>query len=150
MWGLGIYWYKLLVMKHVFRFWQIIVIDILGFIFMIAALLTGWLPGPGGIPLFLIGLGLFALNHDWAKQHIDLVKKYADHIGDLVFIDKPRVQLAYDIITPIIITGGILLLMEHANFWILWLGFFLTFLGVTILLANRHRYRNLKRRITKK
>lgn len=32
--------------------------NLIGWVFIIGAFLTGWLPGPGGIPMFLIGFGL--------------------------------------------------------------------------------------------
>ncbi len=45
-----------------------ILIDIAGFGLMILAPFLGWLPGPGGIPLFLAGLGLVSINHAWARK----------------------------------------------------------------------------------
>lgn len=45
-----------------------ILIDVAGFGLMFLAPLLGWLPGPGGIPLFLAGLGLVSTNHDWARR----------------------------------------------------------------------------------
>jgi hypothetical protein len=41
---------------------------------MVLAILLGWLPGPGGIPLFLVGLSLLAINHEWAKKRMDSIK----------------------------------------------------------------------------
>jgi membrane-bound ClpP family serine protease len=65
------------VMKRLLRFWKIVVLDVLGVALMILAVLTGWLPGPGGIPLFIIGLSLLAINHEWAERYIDLLKNRA-------------------------------------------------------------------------
>lgn len=39
-----------------------------GMLFVIAAGLTGWLPGPGGIPLFLIGVAILATEFEWAER----------------------------------------------------------------------------------
>jgi uncharacterized protein (TIGR02611 family) len=44
------------------------VILIIGSLFIIAAGLTGWLPGPGGIPLFLIGIAILATEFEWAQR----------------------------------------------------------------------------------
>lgn len=41
---------------------------ILGALFIITAVLTGWLPGPGGIPLFLIGIAILATEFAWAGR----------------------------------------------------------------------------------
>jgi hypothetical protein len=46
---------------------------VLGWALMIAAPLIGWLPGPGGLILFPIGLALVLKNSLWAKR------RYAEH-----------------------------------------------------------------------
>lgn len=46
---------------------------IIGFAFIILAALTGWLPGPGGIPLFLIGIAILSTEFLWAKKIKDMV-----------------------------------------------------------------------------
>lgn len=137
-------------MKRFIKFWKIIVLDILGVLFMIAALLTGWLPGPGGIPLFIIGLSLLAVNHEWAEKYIDMLKEYADKLGDLIFIDNPRIKLAYDVLSVAAFVGGSLLLLNRSEFWMIPLGTFLFFISLTVFLRNRHRYRNTKRRLVKR
>jgi len=43
-------------------------IFVTGWMFIIAAGLTGWLPGPGGIPLFLVGIAILASEFHWAKR----------------------------------------------------------------------------------
>lgn len=134
-------------MKKIIRFSKIIILDILGAMFMIAALLTGWLPGPGGIPLFIIGLSLLAINHEWAERHIDTLKEHADRLGDLIFIEKPAFQRAYDVAAPLCIIAGLAFLYHQGALWMLGIGVFLTFLGVTFFLGNRHRYREYKKKL---
>lgn len=46
---------------------------IIGSLFIVAAGLTGWLPGPGGVPLFLIGIAILATEFTWAKRIRDKV-----------------------------------------------------------------------------
>ena len=48
-------------------FWYRAAVALAGLILMIAAALTGWLPGPGGIPLFLLGLAVWSSEFAWAK-----------------------------------------------------------------------------------
>ncbi len=132
-------------MKRVIGFWKIIVLDVLGLVFMIAALLTGWLPGPGGVPLFIIGLSLLAINHTWAERYIDLLKKYADKLGDVIFVKNPAIQLLYDATAPIVLAVGVFFLARHSAWWLVSLGIFLTFAGITFLLGNRGRWQKLKR-----
>lgn len=51
------------------------VIFVVGFFFILAAALTGWLPGPGGIPLFLVGIAVLSTEFAWAKRVKDYVLK---------------------------------------------------------------------------
>lgn len=132
-------------MKRVIGFWKVIVLDLLGLVFIIAALLTGWLPGPGGVPLFIIGLSLLAINHTWAERYIDLLKKYADKLGDVIFVKKPKIQLLYDAIAPVVLAVGFIFLVRHSAWWLVSLGIFLAFTGITFLLGNRGRWQKLKR-----
>jgi hypothetical protein len=41
---------------------------VIGSLFILAAAATGWLPGPGGIPLFLIGVAILATEFVWAER----------------------------------------------------------------------------------
>ncbi len=50
------------------RFWFRLGVGLVGAALVIAAPLTGWLPGPGGIPLFLAGLAVLSTEFLWAKR----------------------------------------------------------------------------------
>lgn len=56
------------------------VILIIGLLFVIASLLTGWLPGPGGLPLFLIGIAILSTEFAWAKRLRDRVVNWLQRI----------------------------------------------------------------------
>ena len=51
-----------------------IVVGVVGGLLIIAAPLTGWLPGPGGIPLFIAGLAVLASEFEWAQRLLQRVK----------------------------------------------------------------------------
>ncbi|MBA3758424.1 hypothetical protein H0X10_02220 [Candidatus Saccharibacteria bacterium] len=127
-------------MKRVLRFWKVFIFDLVGIALMILAILTGWLPGPGGIPLFILGLSVLAIHHDWAQKYIDQLKDYVDSLGDKIFVEDKDVQLAYDIICPVMVAGGIYLLWLHNATWQITLGIILLFTGVTVLIGNRKRW----------
>lgn len=137
-------------MKRFLKLWKIILLDSLGVLLMIAAVLTGWLPGPGGIPLFIIGLSLLAVHHKWAERYIDLLKKYADKLGDYIFIKNPRVELIYDLVAPLLILAGGLVILRRTAVWMITIGIFLLFMGITVFLGNRGRWALIKRRLKKK
>lgn len=116
---------------------------------MIIALLTGWLPGPGGIPLFIIGLSLLAINHDWAQRYTDKLKDYADRLGDLVFIKSRAVQIIYDIVAPLLVLVGMLVLTMHDDWRIAYFGIFGVIMGIAIFLGNRGRWGVLKKKLSR-
>lgn len=41
----------------------------------------GWLPGPGGIPLFLIGVTILATEYSWAKRFQNFVLRYVARLS---------------------------------------------------------------------
>lgn len=47
-------------------FWYRIGVAVVGGVMMVGAALTGWLPGPGGIPLFMLGLLVLSSEFAWA------------------------------------------------------------------------------------
>lgn len=49
-------------------FWYRIGVALVGALMMIGAALTGWLPGPGGIPLFMLGLVVWSSEFTWAHN----------------------------------------------------------------------------------
>jgi hypothetical protein len=49
-------------------------VGIVGGLLLILAPLTGWLPGPGGIPLFIAGLAVLASEFEWAQRLLYRVK----------------------------------------------------------------------------
>lgn len=51
-------------------------VGVLGGLLIIAAPLTGWLPGPGGIPLFIAGLAVLASEFEWAQRLLYRVKEW--------------------------------------------------------------------------
>lgn len=57
------------------------IVLIVGSLFIIAAALTGWLPGPGGIPLFLIGVAILATEFEKAERFRDWILKYIHAFG---------------------------------------------------------------------
>ncbi|MES2971131.1 MAG: hypothetical protein V4702_02295 [Patescibacteria group bacterium] len=131
-------------MRRVMRFWKVIIFDALAVVLMILAALTSPLPGPGGIPLLILSLTLLAVHHAWAKRYIDLLKKHADKLGDYIFVKNPKIQLAYDILAPPLVLLGAFWLQRHSALWMISLGLFAVFTGITFLLGNRDRYKRIK------
>lgn len=54
---------------------------ILGWALVIAAPLISWLPGPGGLALFIVGLGVILKHSLWAKKRYSRLAKQHPEYG---------------------------------------------------------------------
>lgn len=84
-------------MNSLKRYGKIILFDSLAVICFIGVIAFGWLPGPGGIPLFLAGLGFLAVNHDWAERWLETAKVKGKSFKNILFPNKPWVRRTYDV-----------------------------------------------------
>jgi hypothetical protein len=73
------------------------IVLVVGSLLILAAAATGWLPGPGGIPLFLIGIAVLATEFVWAERIRDWVLVYVHAFG--------RWYRAHRIIGTILLVG---------------------------------------------
>lgn len=78
------------------RYAKIILFDTLAGLCFIGVILFGWLPGPGGIPLLLAGLGLLAVNHDWAERLLETVRVKGKSFKTILFPEISWVRHLYD------------------------------------------------------
>lgn len=125
-------------------------VDILGVLAIIAAGIIGpIIPGPGGIPLLILGLSLLATNHEWAERWLTTVKKQGLNVSDKIFSDKPSVKIGLDIASIVLITGGVLLvtLATKSLFKTAAISLFIT--AIILFLGNRKRATKIKHRILK-
>lgn len=60
------------------------IVFVVGLFFVLAAAATGWLPGPGGIPLFLIGIAILATEYAWAARVRDGVLSRLETVGSWI------------------------------------------------------------------
>ncbi|MDB5166823.1 MAG: hypothetical protein JWM37_895 [Candidatus Saccharibacteria bacterium] len=58
------------------------IVLILGLLFVLAAVITSPIPGPGGIPLFLIGIAILATEFEWAQRLRDRILVLVRQLGD--------------------------------------------------------------------
>lgn len=114
-------------------------IDILGVLLIIGAIVFGWLPGIGGIPLFLAGLELIATNHEWARRLLVRLKKHGVKFTNAFFRNHPLLMMAYDVIAITLLGIAGYLIGTKTNNIIQALAAVLVFFGIGLLLGNRHR-----------
>ncbi len=115
------------------------IFDIIGIALILISPLLGWLPGPGGIPLLLAGLGFLSIHHDWAKKLIKYIRNNGLKISEKIFIEHPALQALYDMLSFTFLAGGIYLLLRYTKSITLSLAIFCLFTGATLFLGNRKR-----------
>ena len=123
-----------------------ILTDTAGYLLIVAALLTGWLPGPGGIPLALAGLGLLSINNKWARNLREWLMKHGGELTTVLFPSNPIIQWLYDILVVLLIIVTGVLEARHAAVWQMSLGVAAFFLALFIALMNRDRLARVKRK----
>ena len=123
-----------------------IFIDIGGYFLIFLGVATGWLPGPGGIPLILGGLALLSLHNEWARRlRIWLVRHGADFILKL-FPRSHKIQLIYDVVAAIILVAIAWLVWNKAAYWQIGIAAGLFLCMIAIIGMNREQIIELRRR----
>lgn len=120
-------------------------VDILGFTLIIAAGLSAPLPGPGGIPLLILGLSLLATNHAWAERILLYVKNHGLKFLDKVFDGSPRVKLLVDFTGIVAIVLGVLLIGQITHNGAKTSAISLIIVSIIMLLGNRKRAQSIKK-----
>ena len=126
------------------RLLKILVTDLAGIGLIILSVLTGWIPGPGGIPLFLAGLGLLAINHEWARRWLRWLKRNGLKLAEKFFRDHPILMIVYDVIAILLVGVGILALARIEGI-VKVSATVLIFLGLSLFLGNRKRLSRILR-----
>lgn len=83
-------------------FWYRIGVGVAGALLMVAAALTGWLPGPGGIPLFLLGLAVWASEFAWAHRLLLFFRGWFERLKDLSPAQK---RVFWSLVVVVILTS---------------------------------------------
>ncbi|MBC7546589.1 hypothetical protein H7171_02470 [Candidatus Saccharibacteria bacterium] len=128
--------------KHTKR----IATDFAGYLLILLGAALGWLPGPGGIPLVLAGLGLLSINNEWAARLRHYLAKNSERLIKIAFPDHKIIQLVYDVVATVLLIVGIAYLIRHVALWQISLGVTLLFIALTLGLVNRERYLVFKRK----
>lgn len=125
-------------------------VDILGVLAIIAAGILGPLiPGPGGIPLLILGLSLLATNHEWAERWLLTVKKQGLNIGDKIFSDSPKVKLLLDAVSVALIAAAVLVVTLATRSIYKTAAISLVLAGLLLFFGNRKRMQSIKNKFKK-
>lgn len=132
------------------RYGKIVIFDSLAVICFIGVILFGWLPGPGGLPLFLAGLALLAVNHDWAERWLETAKHKGKSFKKTLFPNIPWIRHTYDVVSIIIFVVATYALFSTKNKLIRGLSVPIASFSFFVFLINRERLDKLSNIFTKK
>lgn len=121
-----------------------VITDAAGYLLLLAAAATGWLPGPGGIPLAIAGLGLLSINNKWAKDLREYLLANGGKFVQLIFPKNPIAQWAYDLVAIALFCVAAFLGWRHAAIWQISVAASAFFTATFISLMNRERLARIK------
>jgi len=120
--------------------------DIAGYTCLLLVLPIGLLPGPGGIPLLVAGLGLLSIHNIWAKGMLDYVKKHSQSLRTIFFPRKRAIEWFWDL-SAIALFVSACIISIYADYWFFKaMGTGMGAVSTTIALFNRGRLDSLQRR----
>lgn len=120
--------------------------DIAGYFLILLGIGIGWLPGPGGIPLVVAGLGLLSIHNAWAQKLRDYALQHGGKMIRILFPANRLIELLYDLVVVIILILVTVLAWQHAAIWEKSLAIALFFVALFIALMNRQRLERLRAR----
>lgn len=124
-----------------------ILVDILGFTLIIVAIPISWLPGPGGIPLIILGLSLLATNHEWAKRVMDRLKAEVSKASKRVTDADPATKWGIDILGIAFIAGAVILITQFTKSIATTAAISLSIGAVVLLITNQNRHLKIWKRL---
>jgi hypothetical protein len=118
--------------------------DAAGYGLIVLGLALGWLPGPGGIPLILAGLGLLSVHNHWAKRILHYLQENGIKLLDYLFPNNPWAQALHDVIALSLLFTACYLLAFQRNTFTIGISIGLIALAIADFLFNRNRLNKLK------
>ena len=134
----------MVVMHFIRRNLKRILTDAAGYLLILFGVAFGWLPGPGGIPLIIAGLGLLSINNEWAARLRGYLLAHGGKLVKVLFPANRLVQLLYDAATIGLLALVAVLVWSHSKVWQVSLAIGLFFFALFIAAMNRDRYQRIK------
>ncbi len=119
--------------------------DGLGVALIIVAVFFGWIPGISGIPIFLAGLGLLAMNHDWAKKWLGHIRNHGSKLASALFSGNPTIMLLDDVLAIAITALSVAILVIYEGSLARAVAFLFLTAGLMIFSGNRQRIQRVSK-----
>lgn len=118
--------------------------DAAGYGLILLGLTLGWLPGPGGIPLVLAGLGLLSVHNHWARRILLYIQENGMKIMNYLFPDNAAARIAHDFIALGLVIGASYLVIFQRSPIAVGIAVSFCALAIVDFLYNRDRLNRFK------
>lgn len=118
---------------------------ILGVLLVCIAPLVGWIPGPGGIAVFLAGIGILATEFDWAESLKSFFLHKVPKEVKKRWRPTPKWELTFDITALLMLAAA--LVCAYKSIWAPVIS--LAIGAICLLFFNRGRVEKIKQRLRK-
>ena len=137
-------------MRNIKNFFKRFGTDIAGYLCLLLVLPVGALPGPGGIPLLIAGLGLLSIHNTWAKGLLEYAKKHSNTLRDIFFPQNKNIELAWDIFAVSLFSSAFLVNIYSEHWFYTILSTIMGASSTTIFMFNRSRLERIGRKLKKR
>lgn len=114
--------------------------DLAGYGLILLGISLGWLPGPGGIPLILSGLGLLSIHNAWARRIMHELRTRGGDLVIFLFPNNRTVQALHDGLVVILIAVASYLGFVGTELWQYGLSVALVAAAIVDFGLNRSRF----------
>ena len=118
--------------------------DVAGYGLILLGIVLSPVPGPGGIPLIIAGLGLLSINNEWARRLRGYLLIHGGKVVKVLFPPNAFAQVFYDVLTLTLFGLVAWLVWNHSHTWQISIAVALFFIALFVAAMNRDRYNRLK------
>lgn len=113
---------------------------------MALGLILSPLPGPGGVPIVIAGLGLLSIHNRWASPLRRHVLSHSGRFVKYLFPANPAVQWFYDVVAVLLLAAVGWIAATHQGVWQLSTAASLFFIALFLALTNRARFERFRKK----
>lgn len=114
-------------------------INCLGFGLLVLGIVVAPVPGPGGTPLILLGLGVLSIHNHWAYRLRKYILDSHQSISAVIFPANPWARFAWDLGGALTFGLGISMLVNLEAIWTRIIATILLTIGLSIWGSNHRR-----------
>jgi uncharacterized protein (TIGR02611 family) len=92
-----------------------VIIDAVGYLLVALGIILMPVPGPGGLPVMLAGLGLLSIENNWAKSCRQWLLDNGHNLAAKFFPKNKSIQLIYDLLAAIILSVSLYITIKDTS-----------------------------------